>query len=400
MLKRIISILIILVLTFAVAGCGSSNITDNVTDSPEQEHQDVKKTSVVGIDGIKLGEIDSRANCTAIKDGIFYSIFAPAEYHYTADAEYHFFNMNTGKDVLLGKLEDQGYEASYTRTELDGTVYTLAVKGNPMSDTAVPLVLLISVPGSGTMKMITVSDNGFPYAAMSVSNGKLLIMNHEMTDPKCDKIYEYDPAEETVKEVLSFSSDRDSLRGVSGSDSGFYILRLRLNPGSENELFIDKYDNNYVKISEESVNECFINAVAKIHGITGRSDALNELGMNVARFSVLDDRYAVYENFGLVRLLIDLQTGEELFIKEDIYTISVGNGNPVLYRMDFDIEDASEPYIAVFKDGHLVNKDYKATETHKLINTVSASASGTWLVLTSDGRSIEDRTYLLQVWTE
>jgi hypothetical protein len=77
-----------------------------------------------------------------------YSVFAPSEYQPTATAEYRFFRTADRKDLLLGRLEDQGYEAVYARTELDGVVYTLAVTGNPMDKTPDPLWLLALDPAA------------------------------------------------------------------------------------------------------------------------------------------------------------------------------------------------------------------------------------------------------------
>ena len=400
MFKKLVSLFLIISFALCASACGSLNGSESDTEAPgSSEQESLSKTPVLGKDGTEIGWIDSRAYSTAVNGGIFYSIFAPEEYHYTADAEYHYFDMETGRDILLGKLEGQGYEAGYTRTELDGKIYTLAVTGNVMSDTAVTLYLLVSDPVSGTMNKITVSTNGFPYAFMAVSDGKLLVMNHEMTEPKCDKIYEYDPVDGTVREVLSFPSNTDSLRGISSAEDGFFVLRLKLNAGKENELFLDRYSNEFVRISEKSLNETLVNAILKIHGITGRNDALNELGMNVADFTVLKDRYLIYENFGLVRLLVDLQTNEELFVKDDIYSVSVGSGGIVFYKMAFE-EDGTDPDISVFREGKLVNFDFKPKDSHKLIKEISTSYTGLWLVLTSDAKPAQDRTYVIQLLTE
>ena len=368
------------------------------TDAPPAASED--KMTVVGKDGARLGEIDRRANCTAVDSGIFYSVFAPEEDRNTANAEYRFFNMKSKEDVYRGTLEDQGYEAFYTRTEYDGKIYTLAVVGNPMGDSDVPLVLLAFDPIAGTMETYTVSETGFPYASMAVSNGKLLIINHEMTEPKQDKIYAFDPAAKTVTEVLTFSSDKDSLRGVCSAKDGFFLLRLKLNKGGENELFLDLYDNDYNKVSEKSVNETLIGAAMGIPGIMNRQDALNELGMIVAGFTVEDDRYLIYENFGMTRLIIDLETDETVFAKNDIYSLSVGSGAPFFYRIDFDPENVEEPDITGIVSGKSVKLDFQPTDSHKLIIEVSHSAGGTWLIKTADIYSAQDGTFLLHLWTD
>ncbi len=368
-----------------------------ITDTPSVSEN---KMTILDNEGNHLGAIDSRANCTAVDRGIFYSIFELGEYQFTADTEYRCFDKENKQDVYLGTLEDQGYEAAYARTEYGGQIYTLAVTGNPMSDTPVPLILLAFDPAAGTMKKHIVSETGFPYACMAVSNGKLLIMNHEMTEPKCDRIYEYDPAAETIKEVLTFSSDTDSLRGVCPAENGFFLLRLKLKNDGENELYLDRYDNSYGKVSEESLSGMLIKAVMENPGIIDRQDALNELGMNVSRFIVQDERYLIYENFGMTRLIIDMQTGEAILVRDDIYSVSLGSGTPFFYRMDFDAEDAEEPDITGLIDGKLLKLDFKPADSHKLIRQVSHSADGTWLIISSDGYSMQDSTFVLHLWTE
>ncbi|MBO4356088.1 MAG: hypothetical protein J5850_04465, partial [Clostridia bacterium] len=255
MRKRIIPLILLSTLIISMISCAANNTDTNVPD--ENNRRDTLENPIVIADrsGTMLGEIDNRANFTAIDEGVFYSVFTLKENSYTGTAEYRFFSMKDKTDVFLGKMEDQGYEAGFARTEIDGTVYTLAVKGNPAGDAAIPLLLLAFSTANRTMKTYTISEHGFPYAAMTVSGGKLLIMNHEMTKEKTDKIYEFDPSTEKTKEVLKFLSSDNSLRSICGTDNGFYLLRLKLNKGGEDEIFIDQYDEKYVKISDQSVGD-------------------------------------------------------------------------------------------------------------------------------------------------
>ena len=400
MIKRILSAALALVLVITAAACGGKTEPEGASGVPEETQPAAENTMpILDKGGDIIGRIDARAVCTAADSGIFYSIFALSENRFTADAEYRFFDKESGRDVLLGTLKDQGYEAVYSRTEYNGKLYTLAVTGNPMSGEPVTLVLLAADPGSGSMKEYVISKNGFPYASMAVSNGKLLVMNHEMTEPKLDKLYEFDPVSETVSEALSFSSDTDSLRGVCSAKDGFYLLRLRIG-GDGNTLFLDRYDNARVKASELSVHDTLAKAVMDIPGILNRQDALNELGMNVSTFDVEDDRYLIYENFGLTRLVVDLQTGETVLAKDDICSFTVGSGLPCIYRMDFDPEDVEEPYIAGIIGGELVKLDFAPADPYRLIRMVSNSAGGTWLVEASDGSWGQDAVFGLYLWTE
>ena len=145
-------------------------------------------TEILDREGKKLGAIDSRASATAADKGVFYSIWAPAENAWTGPAEYRFFRASDGKDIRLGTLEDQGYEAVYTRTELGGKIYTLALVGNPYDDKTDTLCLLAADPIAETLTKTEISKDGFPYAAMAAASGKLLIMNHETGKAKSDKV--------------------------------------------------------------------------------------------------------------------------------------------------------------------------------------------------------------------
>ena len=401
MCKRIIALILLSVFLITTTSCTVNNET-NVNENNAESETDQQKTlenPIVIKDkiGAKLTEIDNRANFTAVDGGIFYSIFTLKENSYTGEAEYRFFSLNDKTDVYLGKLEDQGYEASFARTELNGVIYTLAVKGNPMGDDAVPLLLLSFDTANKTMKTYTVSESGFPYAAMTASSGKLLIMNHEMTAEKTDKIYEFDPAAETVKEVLTFSSSSDSLRGVCAAENGFYLLRLKLNSGGENEMYVDHYDDKYNKVSEQPVSDILVGAIKDIQGILSRQDALNEVGMNVSRFAVIDGRCMVYENFGLSRVAVDLQTNGTIIAKDDNYSISKGSGAPVIYRLDFDADNVSEPEIFGIENGKLKAVSFTPDDAHKLIQSVTVSKDGTTAVLTSDTFPVQNGTRVIQI---
>jgi hypothetical protein len=232
---------------------------------------------------------------------------------------------------------------------------------------------------------------------MTASSGKLIIMNHEMTAEKTDKIYEFDPEAETVKEVLTLSSSSDSLRGVCAAENGFYLLRLKLNGGGQNEMYVDRYDEKYSKISEHPVSDVLVGAIKDVQGILSRQDALNEVGMNVSRFSVIDGRYMVYENFGLSRVAVDLQTNGTIIAKDDNYSISKGSGAPVIYRLDFDADNVSEPEIFSIENGKLKAVLFTPDDAHKLIQSVTVSKDGTTAVLTSDTFPVQNGTRVIQI---
>ncbi|MCR5693962.1 MAG: hypothetical protein K6G89_03195 [Clostridia bacterium] len=397
-LKYLLITVTVIALAAAAASCavntpGKDGTVADATDAPVSKGQ----MQVFDGSGRRIGGIDSRANCSAVDEGIFYSIFELVNYEATATAEYRLFSKETNTDVLLGKIEGQGYEAAYTRTELDGRIYTLAIKGSAGAD-SVPLELLAFDPANKTMETFTVSENGFPYCDMAAVNGKLLIMNHEMSDRKKDTVYEFDPTSKTVKEVLSFQSEKDSLRGICAEENGFYLLRLSIG-NTANEMFLDLYANDFTKTSSVSVNELMVNSIMNITGISSRQDALNEIGMSVSHFSVADGRYMIYENFGLSRIILDLNTGETLLAKEDLYAVSTGNGSPVVYRMDFD-DEVKAPEITGLVEGRTVSCEFSPVDSHKLVRSISKSASGTWAVVASDDYRAFQWTLAVTLWTD
>lgn len=402
MLKRIIALLLLSVLAAAAFGCAVNDQPEPVaTSAPEEtERPEPLENPFVITDenGAELGRIDNRANFTAATDGIFYSVLTLAEYSFTGSAEYRFFSLKDHSDVLLGKLEDQSYETGFARTELNGVVYTLAVQGDPMGGAPVPLLLLAFDPANKTMKTFTVSEYGFPYAAMAAAGGKLLIMNHETNDEKAEKIYEFDPASEKIREVLSFDSSIDSLRGVCAAESGFYLLRLKLT-GGENEMFIDRYDENCSKVSEQSIGEALLRAITEIPTILSREDAVSQMGFNVSRFELIEGRILVYENFSISRVAVDLQTGETIFANDDNYSVSTGGGGPIVYRLDFDAENVREPELILIENGETERIGFMPDEAHKLIQFVSVSESGVWAVLMTDDYPVMNAAGAIRVWS-
>lgn len=403
MLKRIVALILVSVLAAAAFGCSANKPKDPIaTNAPQEtENREPLENPFVISDGsgAELGRIDNRANFTAVDGGLFYSVLELAEYSFTGTAEYRFFSLKDDSDVLLGKLEDQGYETGFARTELDGVLYTLAVQGNPAGSEPVPLLLLAFDLANKTMKTYTVSEYGFPYAAMAAAGGKLMIMNHETSGDKAEKIYEFDPATEGMRELLSFDSSVDSLRGVCAAEGGFCLLRLKLT-GGENEMFIDRYDENCVKVSEQPIGEALLRAIMEIPTILGREDAVSQMGFNVSRFELIDGRILVYENFSISRVAVDLETGETLFANDDNFAVASGNGGPIVYRLDFDAENVQEPELIAIENGEPARIGFTPDEAHRLIQFVSVSESGTWAVLMTNDFPMLNAEGVIRVWSD
>lgn len=402
-MKRRISVLLAVILAAGLTACAgktenelgdTSKTTDeNATASPQTAIPlPEKMTAVIDRDGNKLGEIDGRGWKTAVDGGMIYSVFAPGENQFSAPAQYHFYSLKDNSDKLLGTLGDQGYEAYYTRAELDGKLYTLAVEGNPMDYDADVLYLLALDPAAGTMKKYPVSSHGFPYTSMAVADGKLLIMNHETSDDRSHKIYEFDPAGESIREVLTIPDTEASLRGICAGDNGFYLLKLHLEEGKEAQMYLDFYDLTYSRQSELDVTNLFTAAIMDVHGIMNRSDALNELGYHVSHFCVVDGRVLVYHNFDLSCVAVDIVSSETVFAKDDLYNVDAVRGTPILYRTYYSPADVDVPEIySVTADG-LKAIGFTSVGDYKLIQNISVSRSGTWAVTAPDDMYGENGT--------
>lgn len=410
MRKLIACICTLILLAGLPAGCSRKEEPGRTSPEeavdPDRTESAVPETppeSVIEIldrDGKKLGAIDSRASATAADAGVFYSLWQPAENVWTGTAEYRFFRVSDGKDIRLGTLGDQGYEAVYTRTELNGKVYTLALAGNPFDDKADTLCLLAADPAAETLTKTEISKNGFPYAAMAAADGKLLILNHETGKEKCDKIYAFDPASGGVREVLSFPDDgSSSLRSVAAAEYGFYLLRLTLKNGAANALVLDRYDSAYRKVSEQPLQESFTKAALSIRGLLSEGDVRNEAGMMVSGFAVEDGRYLFYENFGIARLVLDLKTGEALLAQDDMYVHSLGGGKMLFFRMDFE-KNGEGPEILELKDGSLQKAPLVPPTVCTLLQNVSVSRNGTRLLHLSESFPPREGENALLLWTE
>ena len=358
--------------------------SETKNEPSEAEPEPEKLAEILDGEGKRLGTIDAASACSAVNGGVFYSVVDMKEYALTGTARYRFFRAADGKDVLLGTLEEQSYEAFYARTELDGTVYTLATEGNPFDDRPDTLWLLAFDPSAESMTKHEVSKYGFPYASMAAADGKLLIMNHEMSSPKSDKVYEFDPKTAAVREILSLPDDgTSSLRGIAAAEDGFYLLRLKLAGGLPEEMLLDRYDSTGKLQETLSLNGMIVPAMKDLPGFEGEDDVLIEFGLNASGFAVQDGRYLFYENFGRIRVTADLVTGEALFAEEDLWSMANGSGEPAFFEIAFAPYGAGEgPRIVHLQDGKLQTLPFRPDDGSLMLRSASCSADGTWLIRT------------------
>ena len=420
MCKKLMALLLAVLLLFA-AGCGGSQIPaepgasvptdaqpqpsaqtpDEPGSSTPAAAQPQHPVELLAEDGSHVAAPDAGTLCTVTENGALYRIFEPGEAP-TGPAVYHWVDTAAREDVPLLTLEEQGYEAVYTRTELDGAVYTLALTGNPF-DEAPDTLWLLCFDGPGrTAAKYRVTDNGFPYASMAAAADKLLIVSHEMSQPKCDKVCVFDPADKTLRELLSFpagGAGTDTLRAVCADGDGFALLRLHLTEGGS-ELYLDRYDGSGQKRGELALTEPMIAAAMEVSGVLSRQDAVNEFGMMVSGFRLEEGRYLFYENFGRLRLILDLETERTLFAGDDLYAMSVGGGSPAFYLQDFFEPGGDEfhtPGIYVLREGEVTRLPFDPPEDRSMLRQVSHAADGTWLIRVTDG-SEEADAWLL--WKE
>ena len=399
MKSRILSAALAALLILSLAACGSQPKTtdpaaaDPTSAAPQSALQPVTPpaqsvypdpaalTDVLALDGTLLGKIDARAAATAADDGIFYRLWVPSDSAAVATAEYHFFRTADRTDVLLGALENESYEVYYARTELDGTVYTLALEGNPMDDDPDTLWLLAVNGKEGKMSRCAVSDHGYPYASMAASNGKILIMNHEMTEPKTDAVYEFDPATGAIRTVLSFpAKDNNSLRAIAPDGDGFCLFRVHVNGSLPDKAFLDRYDSAYNKTSETDLTELFSQEAQKIPGVA--DGIMSELGMMISAFRLEEGRYLFYENFAITRLILDLETGTSLLAENDLFSMTPGGGAPAIFYLEFD--GSAEPNIRLLKNGALEPVALHPTDSCTQLRGLSHSPAGSWLACLAD----------------
>ena len=138
----------------------------------------------------------------------------------------------------------------------------------------------------------------------------------------------------------------------------------------------------------------------EVHGILSRQDAGSEFGMMVSGFRLEEGRYLFYENFGLLRLILDLETGRTLFAGDDLYAMSVGGGSPAFYLQDFFEPVGDElhtPGIWALRDGAVTKIPFDPPEDRSMLRHVSHAADGTWLIRVTDGNEEAD---VWRLWKE
>ena len=398
MFRKTIHAFMIIMLIFSLISCTQTQQPEPVDPTPVA----TEVVDIVDKNGNLLGQIPADAACTAIDGGIFYSISKrESDYSTTAKTDYYCFIQETKQIHHVATIANQGYETIYCRTESDGKIYTLFIEGYPFDNEPDALKLLVVDKSSMQSETYAVSDHGFPYAYLTVADGKILIMNHEMSEPKKDVIYEFDPEESRVVAKKTFSADIDSLRAICGYQNGFCLFNLNLNGSSDQKITLDFYDMDYSLIKSQPLSESVVESIMENIVITELQEAVDELCMYISHFSISDEGYLLYENFGRVRLAYDLHTKEVILLKNDEYSVSFGSGKPVLFRFIYNEDTDFQPEIIEIRDGEPVSSTFThADSSHKLLWGLSNSPSGTWLATMTDHFPISTASVQLLLWSD
>ncbi len=384
--KYISAVLAVFMLAFALAGCAKKR-------PDEQEIPDSGvKLHLLDEGGDELAALSVDSMVTAVDRGLFYACGAGSMEG--ADTRFRLYDPATGEDKLLGTVGKMSYEAQYARTELDGRIYTLCMTGDLMDSIPDKLWLCCFDP-DGKAASYVLSEDGFPYAAMSAVGGKLLIIVHDgNTDELHDKLFEFDPASGSLEEKLFFymGGRGESLRAVCPYRGGFALLRLCYEKGAVTEAYVDEYSLGYEKLGETNITDMMRSIAGRV---ISSEDTDNELAQIVSRFILTDDGYMYYENFSATRFIADINTGE-CIAADDLLLASLGAGEPVYFMMFGEkMQGAGDPNTLYrLRDGALYELPIKCLGDGETISYVSAAPNGSAVIgLQTGAGDTESRAY-------
>ena len=414
-MKRYFSLLICTLLCIGVTGCSKesgdteaqfsdkSSITESTDEITENspnasdEQSNTKETvknmmEVVDKDGKHIGQIPFNSGMTLTNNGIFYTTLISGTTSPDTIAVglnegekdvvvYHLYDIKTDESYDFGSIPDQDYEAGYCRTELNGKLYTLITTGNAMDNEPDPLILAEFDLTDHTISQYRISDNGFPYTAMTVVNGKLLILNHDQTDVLNDKLYLFDPESKQTEQVMQSElngNTGDTIRSMYSDGKSIYILRLHFEGDNNVAMFLDTYDLDFKKLAEKEISAMLKESVGKN---LVPEDVANEMKQMVSNFMVLDEKYVYYENFSTTRFLGNAEDGKLFSETEgagDTFLASSGSGAPFFYCIFGGGENENSIY--EWKDGTLEKTIFKADDDRYYITAASRSPDGKILI--------------------
>ena len=399
-MKKLTGILLAALLFLSITGCQNeteiqnqisdtkntsalnSEISENNEPSNEETDDNNFLNEIVDKDGKHIGEIKINGSCTMTNKGIFYTTVknAPPSDTVTvgangkSDVYYHLYDIETNQTYDFGNMPEQDYEAGYVRTEMNDKLYTLVTTGNALDNIPDPLILLEFDLTEHSMKQYKISDNGFPYTAMTAANGNLLILNHDQTQQLYDKVYMFDTDTKEVSQVLQFEltdNKGDTIRQIYSDEKNIYILRLHFEDESHVNMFVDTYDFNFKKQYENDISSMLKESVEKE---LVSEDVLNEMKQMASRFIMLDGKYIYYENFSATRFFGNIENKQLFNEINGMSLASFGSGKPFFYYI------YGERTIFEWKNNTLEKSVLKTDDERYYIVSASISENGKKLI--------------------
>ncbi len=377
---------------------------DTENSDTEQPHENVVVLEVADKDGKHIGEIKSSGAVTLTDSGLFFmtrKISVPSdntaittETNSERVTSYHLYDPEKNERYDLGDINGEDYEAGYDRTEINGRLYTLITTGNALDNIPDPLILLEFDLNAHSVRQYKISDNGFPYTAMTEVNGKLLILNHDQQEQLSDRLYLFDTQTGESEQVLQFELNNgtgDTIRQVWCDGEDIYILRLEFANGDAEKMFIDTYGKDFKKLYEKDITSVIRKSAEES---LASDDVRNEMKQMVSGFRVIDKKYVYYENFSAVHFLADIESGKLFDEINELSLISSGSGKPFFYYIyKGNAVDYTKGENAVFelKNGSLEKTVFSPDDERYYITSASVSPNGKRLIQT-DYTSPDDRS--------
>lgn len=383
----------LLCLPLVFTGCKANIVPVDI--SSDKDLATVESSSDKDNTADPLNNIQIRDNKGNVLSGIQASdvgMLTPKGVFYLKGNEYHLLRTDeeNKEDVLLAKYDDLSYETSYSRTFLEGKLYTLAVTGNITGSDPFTLWLLEFDLNEGKAERYKISDNGFPYSSLTSFNGKIIIFFHDQKETLTDRIVEFDPKTGKTSEIMTYDLDKDlngeSARSLCSENDRLYILKLKFKGSSDISMYVDVFDSTYKKISELDVTETVKEGMADCIYTSEASQLMNEMSQHVSAFRVIDGRYLYYQNFSVVRCITDLENGKCLYGIPEPFTSAPGDGDLIFCSINsYVVNDTIDPYAVYrFEDGTLKKDPAASAEDGRIVVSITSSSDGRYMVIYAD----------------
>ena len=358
-MKKLFALLLVVGVLFSLCACKISNKADdsgNVPTSVDDEGND----GVVAADEDFLPVYDENGNIRTlvISSGQLtmtdYGVVGTRKTNDVVDyCLSNPFSDEFEMQETIFTMEKQSYEASYSRVEHDGFLYTLACVGNASTDKYINLYLIKLDLKNRCGEKYLVSTNGWYYSSVCCVEGKIYVFFHDQRDDCLyDRIMQFDPVTKEFNDVkmfeLSNSLVGESVRYVFSCGHFLGVLRLKFNGENDVKTYVTLYNKIFLESADYDVTDVVKAAAGKY---LSPSDINNEIIQNVAKVALIDDDYLYYENFSATKCLVSISYGNSL-AQGSLFTASSGSGRPFFTNV-FDGTTLFE-----LKEGALVSSTF------------------------------------------